>query len=83
MGSFLCKIWMFILNVVDAVIDGIANALINLVEALGVIFSAIWGVLSDAVGSIFDGAGGWLLLAAGVAAAFFLFGGDDDEKQTV
>lgn len=81
MGSFLCKIWMFILNLADSVIDGIANVLINLVEALGTIFSAIWGVLTDAVDSIFEGSG-LLLLGGAALLAWLLLGGDDDTESS-
>lgn len=80
MGNFLCKIWMFFLKVVDAVVDGVANVLVGIVGAIGTILSAIWDVVDELTESIF-GKNTLLWVVAGLGLWFLLGAGDGDDEK--
>lgn len=71
MGSFLCKIWTFVLRVADAVIDGIGHVIKGLVSMLLDVVLEIWDATigSGTVGGVVVGGLlifglAWLLLSA-------------------
>lgn len=70
MGSFLCKIWTFVLKVADAVIDGIGHVIKGLVSMLLDVALELWDATfgSSTVGGVVLGGLlifglAWLLLA--------------------
>lgn len=82
MFDFLCKIWMFILKLVDAILDGVVHVIKGIVGALVEIITAIWEGISEIGSSIFSGPLGIALLLGGVLLAWSLLGDEDDNKQS-
>lgn len=82
MGKLLCKLWMFILKAVDAIIDGVMQVIDTILGVLIDLVSMIWTALKSAVSSIFDGSG-LSLLTLGLLGlgAWWLLGGSDNEEE--
>lgn len=64
MGSFLCKIWTFVLKVADAVVSGIADVVRGILTELVDIIAELWDMTlgKGTVGGVVTAVGLGLLL---------------------
>lgn len=83
MFSFLCKIWMFVLKLIDAIVDGLVHVIKGLVGALVEIVSALWDGISSIGGSMMDTTLGKVIVYGLLGlAGYWLYGlvsGDDED----
>lgn len=77
MSGLLCKLWMFVLKVVEAVVDGVGELVRTILTILLDVVTDLW---DSTVGS--GNVGGLLMIAGLGLLAFFFLGGRRDDGGT-
>lgn len=78
MGKILCKIFRFLADVFDKVVEFVASAIKTIGNAVVDVLSELVTVAGDAIGSIFSS--NPLLLVGGGLLLWFLLGRKNDEE---
>lgn len=77
MGDFLCKIWRFLSNLVE----GVLNFIFDLIRKIG---DLAIGLVSDLVDAVIGGGlGGWLALALAGVVVYYVVTKDKDDDKTI
>jgi hypothetical protein len=74
----LCKLWRWIVGAAKAIVDGVKEVLISLVDAVFQILAPILKGLGNLASGLF---GDWLPWIAVAAVAYFVITSDDDKKE--
>lgn len=82
MGDILCKIWRFLANILNKVVDFVAGALTTIGVASIDVLSDLLESAGSAVGDIFS-ANPVVWLGLGAVGLYWLFGTDKDESKKV
>lgn len=82
MFSMICKIWMFILKLLDAIIDGVLHVLSHVIDAVFTIISKVWDGLSSVGSKLSETTFGRVVMYGGLALlGFWLWGLLSDDED--
>lgn len=80
MGDILCKIWRFLANILNQVVDFVAKALTTIGTAVVDVLSDLLQAAGSAIGDIFSANPLLWVGILGLGAWWLLGSGDDEEK---
>lgn len=83
MGNAICKLWTFLLNLIQKAVEAIAYALKTIGEVVIPLLGQLADAVGGAIGSIFGGGNLLVWLGVGVFAYFLLTKEDDSGGEVV